>query len=197
VHFSTAGMRFEPAVGPAVPTTQHLALTPTWVGRGGAIAAELPSFAPVVQQGRTATYAHAPGVTERYEVRPEGVELSWVFEQPLHGEGDLVVRYAIDTNMPDPRPVDGGLSFELPDIGSVHIGGVTGIDALGRTCAGGMRHLDGTLRLSLPATFVETACYPIVLDPTFGWGSACYFSPRSACCWSRRFCSLIWERCCS
>jgi hypothetical protein len=50
----------QPALGPAVPTTQHLALTPTWVGRGHAIAAELPSLSPVVQQGRIATYAHAP-----------------------------------------------------------------------------------------------------------------------------------------
>ena len=44
--FRTAGMRFEPALGDAASTTQHLTLTPVSVARGGSRAVELPSFAP-------------------------------------------------------------------------------------------------------------------------------------------------------
>jgi hypothetical protein len=45
---------------------------------------------------------------------------------------------------------------------------VTGIDADGDTVRGGLRLVDGELELSLPAEFVDTATYPLLLDPLFG-----------------------------
>ena len=168
VHLRMEGMRYEPALGLLAPTTQHLALSPVSVRRGTAVVAQLPSFAPPAQAERMARYEHAPGVSEGYDVRPEGVELSWRFEYPLAGDGDLVVRYAIDTSLPAPTAVDGGLVFAHPEFGGVKIGGVTGIDARGAKVAGGMRYLAGALELSLPGPFVATATYPIVLDPLIG-----------------------------
>ncbi|HEX5051233.1 MAG TPA: hypothetical protein VFZ65_05640 [Planctomycetota bacterium] len=167
-HFSTAGMRFEPALGVAVHDTQYLALRPLSVRRGALMVVELPAQVPPEHVDRTAVYARSPRVTERYDVRPDRVELSWVFEQPPAGQGDLVVRYAVDTSLPAPVAKNGGLAFELPGIGGVQVGGVTGVDARGTRVAGALHCVDGVLELSLPAAFVATAAYPIVLDPAIG-----------------------------
>ena len=65
-----AGMRFEP--GRKGERGPHLALVPVSVCRGTVPVLALPSFAAPEQVDRTARYAHAPGVTERYEVRRAG-----------------------------------------------------------------------------------------------------------------------------
>ena len=169
VRFTRAGMRFEPALGVAVETTQHLQLQLHSVNRVGEPAIDMSHDASPQLQHLRASYQRASGVTERYDVRPEGVELSWQFDARPAGSGDLRVRYAIDTSLPSPiEVIGGGLQFTLPDIGGVSIGGVTGIDANGATVAGGMRLVDGMLELSLPQSFVDEAAYPIVLDPLVG-----------------------------
>lgn len=166
--FAATGMRFTPALGRAVPTTQHLALTPLSVGRGEWPAAVLPSQVLPEQKGLQVTYAHSAGVHEHYDVGPDGVELSWTFAAQPAGQGDLVVRYAVDTTLPQPVAKDGGLRFVDGDLGGVAIGAVTGIDARGVTVRGDARWVGGALELSLPEAFVATATYPIVLDPTVG-----------------------------
>lgn len=180
VGFEAGGMRFEPALGRAAPTTQHLTLTPVAVGRESSAAATLPSFVPPRRLGRTAIYEHSSSVRERYLVGVDGVEISWVFEQRLAGRGDLVVRYAVDTGMAGPQAIDGGgLGFGLHGIGGVTIGGVTGRDANGVEASGELAWVDGFLEMSLPASFVEGAAYPLVLDPLVGtafdiWGGTNY-----------------------
>ncbi|MEO6594246.1 MAG: hypothetical protein ABIP94_05790 [Planctomycetota bacterium] len=167
VHFTGNGMRFEPALGKAAPETAHLALVPTAVRRGEVPVAGLPSSNAPTADACLATYTHAPGVEERYDVRPEGVELSWRFAQPLAGSGDLVVRYAVDSSLGAPR-TDGRTLVFAGEHGGVRVGGVTGLDARGRSVDGGLQWIDGGLEMSLPASFVATATYPIVLDPLIG-----------------------------
>ncbi|MCR9243726.1 MAG: hypothetical protein NXI31_01755 [bacterium] len=191
VRFRAAGMRLEPALGTAVAVTQHLSLTPISVGRGGEPGIALPSSALPEQHGRTAVFAHAAGVRERFAVGVDGVELSWVFDARPPGVGDLVVRYELATEMPGPRSLaDGGIGFGLEGIGGVTIGSVTGIDALGRRIAGGLRYADGELELSLPAAFVDNAAYPLVLDPVIGpefgiWNGTLYSENDPDCSYER------------
>ena len=191
VRFDAAGMRFEPALGPAAETTQHLRMTPTSVGRDGEPAAQLPSAALPQQHERAAVFAHSPGVRERYTVGVDGVEVSWVFDQRPAGHGDLVVCYAIDTGLPGPIAVaGGGLGFGLSGVGGVTIGGVTGVDAEGREVAGALRYRAGVLEMSLPADFVDSAAYPLVLDPVIGtkfsiWGGATYSDAQPDCSYEK------------
>jgi hypothetical protein len=166
--FTGAGMRFEPALGRTAPTLQHLSLRPLRVQRGGTDVLRVAAAEAPVQVERAAHYTHAPGIVERFDVRADGVELSWTFATRPAGEGDLVVRYAVDTSLPSPQPANGGLVFTLPGIGGVSIGDVTGIDAAGRRADGDVRWLDGEVELSLPADFVANATYPLVLDPLVG-----------------------------
>ena len=162
------GMRFEPALGAAAGQTAYVELTPVAVRRGTEPVLEpRPATRPAARE-RVAVYEHAPGVQERYDVRPEGVELSWWFASTPAGAGDLVVRYELATSLPAPRAAGGGLELVLPGIGGVRIGDVTGIDANGARADGDVRWVDGGLELSLPASFVDTAAYPLVLDPLIG-----------------------------
>lgn len=166
--FDRDGMAFVPALGTRVDTNQRLQVSLRSIRRGGA---ELPlqrGVAPT-QEDSTAIYHRSASVSERYDVRPEGVEQSFRFTA-LPGHGDLVVRCTLGGELA-PRTEaaqGGGLQFLLPGIGGATIGTVTGIDGNGARCAGDLRLVDGELELSLPAAFVDHVALPLVLDPLFG-----------------------------
>jgi len=165
--FQAGGVEFTPALGSRVETNQPLGLEFESLRRGeGELACggtALPRRAdPFV------IYDRGP-VQERYEPRQEGVELSFVIPSYPEGSGPLVARLDLRTALPyRGTSPDGSLCFEIDGVGGVHIGGVTGIDATGREVAGGLQYDGETLELSLPADFVDSAVYPIVLDPLIG-----------------------------
>ncbi|HEX5051205.1 MAG TPA: hypothetical protein VFZ65_05500, partial [Planctomycetota bacterium] len=109
----------------------------------------------------------AAGVEERFDVQPDGVELTWTFAARPAGDGDLVVRYAVHTSLGEPTAADGRLTF-VGEYGGVHIDKVSGVDASGRRVDGSMQWDGSGVRFSLPAGFVDGAAYPIVLDPLIG-----------------------------
>lgn len=138
------------------------------VSRGGALlrhASESPSLS---HADRVVTYDHGGGLTERYDVRLEGVEQSFVFDEPLSGDGDLVVRLSLETVLTRDSNAQ-GLQFRTADGSTgIAIGDVVGIDAKGRRADGSVRFDGGLLELTLPDAFVDTASYPLVLDPLIG-----------------------------
>lgn len=163
--FAETGVAFTPMLGVQAPRNLPLALSLRHVRRGAALL-EAPPVRPT-RDGRTIRYVHERFV-ERYDVRSEGLEQSFEFTHRPAGEGDLVVQLAATTElMPEPRP-DGTLAWVWPGLGGVHIGTVTGIDAEGDTCPGSLRLVPGGLELVLPSAFVDSAAYPLVLDPTIG-----------------------------
>jgi hypothetical protein len=109
-----------------------------------------------------------PGVVERYDVREDGIEQSFVFAKRPAGSGDLVVRLAVQAAVAGRSTADGGCEFVLDGVGGVRFGAVTGIDADGNRCRGGVVLRGSVLELSLPAAFVDAASYPMVLDPLVG-----------------------------
>ncbi len=163
------GVEFTPALGRRADRNRPLRLDLASIRRG---ATDVLAAAPARPrlQDKTAIYDRGNGsVTERWEVRPEGVELSFAFSRPPPGAGDLAVRLRATTELtPQPDATTGGLRLAAADLGAVTIGAVTGIDARDRRAAGTVR-LDGEeVVLSLPAAFVDSAAYPLVLDPLIG-----------------------------
>ncbi|HEX5051842.1 MAG TPA: hypothetical protein VFZ65_08730, partial [Planctomycetota bacterium] len=89
------------------------------------------------------------------------------------------------TSLGEPVANDGGLKFANDSCG-VTIGKITGVDRNGVSVAGSLQWEGTGVRLSLPAAFVDSAAYPIVLDPVLGFpltvaplatldvGDACY-----------------------
>jgi len=160
------GLHYVPALGMGAATTQHLAIRPVSYGRQSQQQPVLAGAA--LARGAIVDCARGPGVVERYEVTPEGVALSWHFGARPAGRGDLIARYRLETSLPTVEQTAEGLGFHLPEVGGVHIGAVTGIDATGARVAGELRLEGEFLELSLPAAFVDEASFPLVLDPLIG-----------------------------
>lgn len=107
-------------------------------------------------------------VVERYDVRPEGVEQSFVIPTRPAGDGDLVLRGDLDTLLVTPVLAAGHqeLVFRGPDGEAlVRYGAATVIDAAGRRADVATRFDGRGIELVVPAAFVRTSAWPIVVDP--------------------------------
>jgi hypothetical protein len=167
--FDRHGFEFVPLLGAAQPRTMPLRTRLLAVRRGGQTvwAARDDGPAPIAD-GASVHLRHG-GVTETYLVRGDGIEQRFVLAAPPGGEGDLVVRLALTTELAlvaaDPQR---GLRYAAPRTGGVTIGAVTGVDAAGATAPGTIRVDGDCLEYVLPGAFVAQASYPLVVDPLFG-----------------------------
>ncbi|MGK0300287.1 MAG: hypothetical protein ACI89X_001155 [Planctomycetota bacterium] len=168
VVFDQGGVMFTPAMGDAVEVNQNLRLTLESVRRGGetVFAASAPARPDVSRiDASIAQYRHGT-IVERFDVRADALKQSFVFDRQPAGNGDLIVRLLVDTNM---AAAQGeflpGLTLRAGALDAVHVGAVVGIDATGREIVGHMNYTGSHLELVLPHAFVATANYPLVLDP--------------------------------
>lgn len=166
--FEPDGVTFVPALGKAAPEPQSVQFTSMSLHRGATVIWQRGAPCSPEVVGDTVRYRHSAELAEVYDVRPEGIEQSFVLASRPAGTGDLVVRGAIRTGLPLVHAGDDGVQFAAPGTGGVALGAVTGIDANGARARGGLRVVGDTLELSLPAAFVDAAAYPLVLDPLIG-----------------------------
>lgn len=170
--FLDDGMRFVPALGRTVTRSLPLEFRMETIGRGADVLVDTQLARAVRSSGgNTVRYMHAAqaGVVERYDVRADGLELSFGFERRPAGSGDLVVRGRVQTDLaPGVATHEGGLWFAAPGGGGVTIGAVSGVDANGWQVAGSIRLVGEQVEFNLPGAFVDQARYPIVLDPLVG-----------------------------
>ena len=157
----TGGFEFIPALGDRAPHNFPIEFELDAIGRNGA-AMPLTSNAPR-RTGLRVEYDRGCAI-ERYDVGVDGVEQSFVFAARPTGLSDLVVRGRLRTEL-EVRADGDGLRFTLPDVGNCSMSGVVGVDAAGRRVKGRLHYADGVLELSLPASFVDSAALPFVLDP--------------------------------
>ncbi|HKB16933.1 MAG TPA: hypothetical protein VKF62_12775, partial [Planctomycetota bacterium] len=136
-------------------------------GRGGGPDAVGPVLGIAVE-GSTVSMARGP-VTEKYEIREDGLEQVALLAAPVPGGGDLVVRYEVSTPLlacatGPARP--GDLVFSGPAGPAVRYGEATAIDGGGRRTSVSTA-FDGVSRLDLvvPAAFVDAATFPLTIDP--------------------------------
>jgi len=167
VAFERGGVRFEP-FGAELEEPHELRLHGARARRGGVEVGAADPGARPREDGDRVDYDHGAFV-ERYELERDGVALSFVFDALPEGDGDLVVRLTLETDLELARtdPADGlVLAGEGRDVAT--IGGVTGVDANGATAPGWIRLVGDELELGLPADFVRGAALPLVLDPLIG-----------------------------
>lgn len=162
---------FTPAFGSAADRTYPWAYALTSIERAdgtvlwtadSAFDASLPSV-----DGARASIARGSNVVEIYDHRVDGVEQSFALAARPAGSGDLVVRGRISTDlsMPPSGRFDDGVEFTAQGLGAIRLGRVLGVDANGVQVPGSIR-IEGTmLEYALPASFVDGAAYPMVLDP--------------------------------
>jgi hypothetical protein len=165
VRFLPAEVQFTPVLGKAAPRDLPLGYRLQAIGRGHAEIL-VPSAMPQ-EDGGTVRYRHGP-VDSTYELRHDGVKQSFVFSALPAGDGDLIVRAEIASELQPGAIGADGVLFELPGIGGVHVGAVVGIDATGKEVLGTMRWRGGALEFVLPDAFVDAAALPLTLDPLLG-----------------------------
>ena len=103
-------------------------------------------------------------VTERYEVRPEGMEQLFRFDRPLAGEGDLLVRIAVETELAGTETAD-ALEFR-GEHGAVRYGRAVVLDAAGRRESAPTTLVAGpAIEIRVGADFLAAARYPVTIDP--------------------------------
>ncbi len=105
------------------------------------------------------------GITEHLKNSEDGVEQSWAFARKPAGNGDLVVRVKV-SGQKYAGATALGLHFVDPKtkIGARY-GWATWIDAAGRRTEVRGRFEGGNIVMAVPATVVDGASYPAVLDP--------------------------------
>ena len=159
------GMTFYPRVGPSLP---HQPLR--W--RTSSVRAGAQELLPAATQPRAVCgdyrcdYEFGP-ITERYDVREDGLEQSFVIhDRPT--AGDLVITGTIETPLVLPTTTEhhGPLALSLPDGRSViGYGTATAIDARGRHLAVTTATEGNRIMLRLAAESVATAAFPLLVDP--------------------------------
>ncbi|MBL8899022.1 MAG: hypothetical protein JNM84_15385 [Planctomycetes bacterium] len=165
--FDADGLEFTPALGMKAPRNLPLALALVDIRRGERLLhVAAPHCAPRVLD-RAVLYERG-GVLERYDVRPEGLEQSFVFPERPAGSGDLVVRCRVRSELEPSWSADGALRFLFERQAGIEIGHVVGVDAEGRRTPGSLKLRDGWLELALPGELVDRAAYPLTLDPPIG-----------------------------
>lgn len=126
---------------------------------------ELATGAPRLSHGAWRAEYDLGGLVEAYDVRPEGVEQTFVVRERPRAAGDLVIRGAIESAL---RGRDRGVGLEFvdaTDVPRVHYGEATAIDASGRRCAMQTTLVDGGIELRLDGEWLSSASYPLVVDP--------------------------------
>lgn len=160
------GVAFTPALGERAPHDLPLHTALHSVHRGGDLLHAARPTTPVADSLRV-TYPRGE-LRETWDVTPAGLKQSFVFERPLGGDGDLVVRCAWRSELQPHADGANAVDFLWPEAGGVRVDGVVGVDAAGRRIDGSVRLLGGMLEYVLPDAFVDTASYPLVLDPLIG-----------------------------
>ena len=114
---------------------------------------------------------HHGTVTEQYRIDGVGFEQSFEFEQRPDGSGDLVIAIEVSGNVRAEacEPQHRDLHFRTDQGGTIRYGEAIAFDRRGerievQTAYDGA----GTIRLVVPADFVDRAAYPLVVDPTVG-----------------------------
>ncbi len=172
--FDDRGIEFTPAFGRAAPHNTPLRFSLAEVRRDGASLPVAADVAPAPDSASRRVDYDRGAFVERYALREDGVEQSFVFDQLPPGNGDLVVRGRVECELPATADA-GGLRFDLAGVGHFRIGKVTGVAADGARAEGALRLTEGgIIELSLPEAFVRDAALPLTLDPLFGG----VFAPR-------------------
>jgi hypothetical protein len=159
--FDSEGMQFVPFLGSQAERNFPVRFTLAGAYRTDG---ELPLAAvrAPVRHGKSVDLDHG-SLIERYEVGLQGVEQTFVLGAPLPGNGDLVLRVRVTTEL-EPDQGSGGLSFRN-ELGRVGYGAAFVRDAVSANKPVAQRFDGDCIELRVPAATLAGATYPITIDP--------------------------------
>jgi len=163
------GATFVPYLGKDYPQTQsfHWRTTSARVGELSLV----DGRAPKLRHTEFRAEYDLGGVVEAYDVLPHGLEQTFVVRQRPAASGPLVIEGVVTTGLgADAAPGGHGALTFRDEAGRAILtyGAATAIDAAGRTQPMTTRYADGVIALTLDAAWLESAAYPLVVDPLVG-----------------------------
>ncbi len=161
MRFGRDGGSFVPVFGERAPRNYVLDLTLTDVTIGLDPLPYTSGIEATLERNRI-TYDRGL-LDETYDLGVDGVEQSFVLDS-FPGAGDLRIRMATGADLPY-RGRDSGLVFGREGLGSVIYGDVTVVDAKGARWNLESNFVTGAIELSVPASVLALAAYPLTIDP--------------------------------
>lgn len=167
VEFLQDGVRFVPYLGAEHPRNESWRWRTVRVARGGADL--LPPAALTTRRNSAFRFEYArPGWVERYDVLDQGLEQSFLFEHAPAGRGELVISGGVEGSLRavDSPPAYEELAFADRDgVERVRYGTALAIDADGVRVPLQTSVSDGKLRIHVSDSVLESARYPLLVDP--------------------------------
>jgi hypothetical protein len=105
---------------------------------------------------------------ERFVNQETGVEQMWVFPELPRGEGDLVVRVAVNGERYAGFDARGHHFIDETSKVGVVYGPATWVDGTGQKTPISVAFAGGVLQIVVPASLVDKSVYPATIDPTVG-----------------------------
>ncbi len=162
------GRRFEFGQGELAISAQDSFWTYRFQGSRGGIRALSISSRPEQTAPGSLEYRHAEGIVEMYLVQSSGVEQQFVLPGPYAG-GDVLLTGSVATDLvPDRTSSFEGIAFRRGEHTVLFYGAAKAVDAGGRTALLEERWADGELTLVVPASFLTSARFPVLVDPYIG-----------------------------
>lgn len=163
--FSRDGARMQVAGD----TPAELSLRFVQAVRAGQVTDAVAGTSPE-RAGALVQYRHHD-ILERYEPLATGFEQTFVLEHRPEGSGDLVLSIAVDGDVHAPAfaKAHRAITFARNGVPAIRYGEAIAFDRRG-TRVDVETSYDGAggLRLHVPATFLDAATYPVVVDPIVG-----------------------------
>lgn len=159
------GFEFVPLLGKSSAHNLPLTLRTKSIARGGV---ELLEGDGAAEHDAWRFERRWPAVTERYDVRIDGVEQSFVVHAMPQNGGDLVVTMKVASPLTavERAPRAGALTFADPaGRAIVEYGAGIAFDAVGRVTQVATGYAAGELELVVDRTWLDGATLPITIDP--------------------------------
>lgn len=124
----------------------------------------------LISEENRVTYFRTPLIKEIYEVRKDGVEQSWIIEQPLtDNSGDLIINGLLTTQLHPRSNNKGGIDFfnKSGDYVTTY-SKVIVIDKEGKKITLSPHYEDSRLTITVPEKWLNEAVYPVIVDPVLG-----------------------------
>jgi hypothetical protein len=108
------------------------------------------------------------GLIEHYEVRGEGVAVTWLLNQPVSSRGSLELEAQLEGLTYAGQTAEGFHFADTTGTARVRVGNTTVVDAHGRKWAAPARAEENHLFVSVPAAILAEAHYLLAIDPVIG-----------------------------
>jgi hypothetical protein len=152
---------FAPASPTPDPTLPHLKLALGSITDGATVLASAGPAERKLLADERAIEFHRGGVVERYEMRSDGVEQSFVLNG-LPERGAVTAFVKVSSSHPGTAE-NGDLDF-----GGIFVRDAVAIDAAGRRLELPMELVEGGFTMTVPEEWIATAALPVVIDPLVG-----------------------------